>query len=314
MRWPNLGLLWRQPDPTTLPNLTPDIDATGQIVRAWLADNVPKLETVLTQTTAVHGTITSYEFEVTSVQEAEVARVVAIGLAEGRLGLRPADFSAWFNSMADGTQLGHRATNVQRYMRTLAGTPAAPRTEVHLFGLVAELMLSNLLSTVDRGLGLPEMVEGHDWSATEHGADALAIYRPEGQLHFRLWESKAVTGNTVYPTSVVGEATSQLDKNAWEYLARYVTVARREDRHADINTFLVAMPDLWRDGDARAGAGIAIATHAAKPTTSCFGGLAGKLGLPDANKQGHLVVAGDYAALARDVRRLIWKGAGWTVP
>jgi len=297
-----------------LPNLTPDIDAAGQIVRAWLAGNVPSLEQVLALTTGVHGTITSYRFEVTVAQEAEAARVVAVGLAENRLGLRPADFSAWFNSMADGTQLGPREANVRRYVQTLAGTPAAPKTEIHLFGLVAEFMLRDLLNKVDRGLGLPELVEGHDWGATEHGADALAIYRQDDQLHFRLWESKAVTGITVYPTAVVGEARDQLDKDAWEYLARYVTVARREDRHADINTFIVEMPDLWRDGDTRAGAGIAIATHAAKPTSSCFGGLAGRLGLPDANKQGHLVVAGDYAAFAREVRRLIWKGAGWTAP
>jgi hypothetical protein len=75
-------------------------------------------------------------------------------------------------------------------------------------------MLRNLLNKVDRGLGLPELVEGHDWGATEHGADALAIYRQDDQLHFRLWESKAVTGITVYPTTVVGEARDQLDKDA----------------------------------------------------------------------------------------------------
>ena len=295
-------------------NLAPDIDATGQTVRGWLAANVPSLDQVLPVTTDLHGTITSYKFEIQAACEDDAARVVAVALVEERLGLRPADFSAWFNSMADGTDLGAREANVRSYVRTLAGTPEHPKTEIHLFGLVAEAMLRSLLTKVDRGLGLPELVEGHDWGATEHGADALAIYRQGGQLHFRLWESKAVTGDTVYPTTIVGEARNQLDKDAWEYLARYVTVARREDRHAEINTFLVEMPDLWRDGDNRAGAGIAIATHAAKPTTSCFGGLAGEFGLPDANKQGHLVVAGDYAIFAREVRRLIWKGAGWTAP
>jgi hypothetical protein len=298
----------------TLPNFAADIDATGEVVRTWLAANVPSLEQVLAVATHAHGTITSFEFEVTVAKETEAARVVAVGLVEERLGLRPADFSAWFNAMDSGAPLGPREANVRGYLRTLAGTPTEPKTEIHLFGLVGEFMLRGLLNQVDRGLGLPEVVEGHDWSATEHGADALAIYRHGGQLHFRLWESKAVTGATVYPTTVVGKAKDQLDRDAWEYLARYVTVARREDRHAEINSFLVEMPDLWRDGDDRAGAGIAIATHATKPTTSCFSGLAGSLGLPDANKQGHLMVAGDYEGFSREVRRLVWKGAGWTAP
>jgi hypothetical protein len=297
-----------------LPNLTPEIEPTGQTVRDWLANNVPSLAQVLTLTTSAHGTIAAFRFEVTSDRQADAARVVAIALVEERLGLRPADFSAWFNAMADGEDLGGREFNVRSYVRTLAGTPAKPRTESHVFGLVAELMLRHLLSSVDRGLGLPELVEGHDWGATEHGADALAVYRQDGLLHFRVWESKAVTGETKYPTTVVGEARDQLGKDGWEYLARYVTVARREDRLADINTFLVQMPDLWRDGDARAGAGVAIATHATKPTATCFEGLAGELGLPDANKQGHLVVAGDFAAFAREVKTLIWKGAEWIAP
>jgi len=297
-----------------VPNLTPDIDATGQAVREWLAANVPSLEAVLELTTNAHGSITSFDFEVAGAQEAEVARVVAIGLVEERLGLRPAAFSAWFNAMTDGAGLGGHQTNVRDYVRTLAGTPEQSRTEIHLFGLVAEYMLRTLLAKVDRGLGLPERIEGHDWGATEHGADALAIYRHGNQLHLRLWESKAVTGETVYPTTVVGQARDQLGKDGWEYLARYITVARRAGGETDIDAFIVAMPDLWRDGDARAGAGVAIATHTTKPTAGCFGGLAGHLGLLDANKQGHLVVAGDYTAFAYEVRRLIWNGAGWTAP
>jgi hypothetical protein len=71
---------------------------------------------------------------------------------------------------------------------------------------------------------------------------------------------------------------------------------------------------MWKAADDRAGAGVAISTHASKPTDACFGGLVGKFNLPDGNKNGNLVLAPDFVSFAELARSLIWKGAGWSAP
>jgi hypothetical protein len=43
--------------------------------------------------------------------------------------------------------------------------------------------------------GIPVRVDGPDWSVTDSGGDGLAVYRPADTLVFRLWESKAHTGD-----------------------------------------------------------------------------------------------------------------------
>jgi hypothetical protein len=155
--------------------------------------------------------------------------------------------------------------------------------------MVAEHLLWRLLLEVNRGLGLPVHVEGHDWDVTDRGGDSVAVYQSQTGFAFRLWESKAVTGATVTPKSAVGTATDQLTRKGWEYLARWATVARRLPDN-DLAAFFVEMPDMWKLADGRAGAGVAISTSTRKATASAFEGLVGKFKLPDTNKLGNLAL------------------------
>ncbi len=295
-----------------MPDLTDEVDITGGAVSEWLAANSTPVGGLVVATTVDHGGIATYRFEVSAPDEPALAQQIAIGVVAQRLAQRPSAFASWVGAIQAGVLDAHEAL-VRLHVKQMVGTPAKPRLETDLFAMVAEHLLWRLLNHIDRGLGLPVHIEGHDWDVTDHGGDSVAVYRTPTGFAFRLWESKAVTGAHSSPKAAVGKATGQLTRKGWEYLARWATVARRlPDEH--LAEFFVLMPDLWKLADGRAGAGVAISTHTTKPTDACFDGLAGKFNLPDANKQGNLVVAGDFAQLSRDVRSVIWKGAGWSAP
>jgi hypothetical protein len=296
-----------------VPDITDDIDASGEAVRMWLDANVPAIDGLVPFTQSSQKGIETVRFELPPGQEHEVARYTAIGIIARRLDQRPAAFMAWHGHLTTGSDLGDHESLIDDHIEALVGTPHEPRPKVAVYGMVAEHLLWRVLLAVDRGLGLPLRIEGHDWDVTDHGGDSVAVYSTADGYAFRLWESKAVTGGSATPKKAVKTATGQLTRKGWEYLSRWATVARRlpDDELAN---FFVEMPDLWKLGDTRAGAGIAISTHAHKPTDTCFEGLVGKFSLPDENKLGNIVASESFSAFSKLVRRDIWKGAGWNVP
>jgi hypothetical protein len=296
-----------------LPELTDDVDASGVAVETWLASNVPPIDDLLPWTTASHAGIATHRFELAAGSEEALARHVAIGILGRRLVQRPAAFMGWHGALTAGAAIGEHEALVRLHVESLVGTPGEPRNPTDVYGMVAEHVLWRLLLVVDRGLGLPVHLEGHDWDVTDRGGDSVAVYKTDTGFAFRLWESKAVTGETVSPAAAVGRATDQLTRKGWEYLSRWTTVARRLPE-SDLASFFVEMPDMWKIGDGRAGAGVAISTHSAKPTDTCFVGLVGKFKLPDANKLGNLVLVTNFAAFAVLVQAALWKGAGWNAP
>lgn len=296
-----------------MPDLDAEIDPTGKAVLDWLEANLPPLISLLDHTVENQGGIEAHRFSIPPEAEQDVVEIVAVGAMARRLMQRPSAFAAWHSALTTKEPLAASEGVVRRFVGSALGDPTNPRSSSHLFGFVAEHTIAELLRAVDHGLGLPIHLEQHDWSVTDPGGDCVAIYRMGEEFHFRLWESKAVTGATVLPATSVGEAIDQLDLRAWEYLARWAPVAQRleDDTLAD---FFVRMPDLWSDGDLSAGAGIAVSTHSSKPIGTCFSGLVGRFNLPDANKQGSLVLATDFAKFAQSVRTSIWKGAAWSEP
>lgn len=294
-------------------DLSLEIDPTGEAVEEWMDDNIPPFDGLVPFTTADQKGIATHRFDVDPGQEDLVARHVAIGIMGRRLAQRPSAFASWHDTLTAGAGLGNHETLVQSHAGQLVGTRDDPRVLKDLYGMVAEHILWRVLQAVDRGLGLPVHIEGHDWDVTDHGGDSVAVYQTDTGFAFRLWESKAVTGAAAMPKAAVGKATTQLTRKGWEYLARWVTVGRRLPDQ-DLAEFFVEMPDMWKAGDGRAGAGVAISTHATKPTGTCFTGLAGQFDLPDENKLGNLLLTVDFKAFAKLVRADIWKGAGWNAP
>ena len=100
------------------------------------------------------------------------------------------------------------------------GKPPKGGSDEHIEGFVAEHIWH--LLTIENALtfGVPVRVDGPDWSVTDSGGDGLAIYRSNGSLVFRLWESKAHTSDGTV-REVVNGACRQVDSNALRYLARF---------------------------------------------------------------------------------------------
>jgi hypothetical protein len=292
-----------------LDTLTSVTDPTGALVDDWVREHLAPVVSLLSEEVEDQASVRTFCYTIDEAVEAELVARVAVGLLANRLRLYPRRFAAWYQCFRTDVDLGELEDPLQRYVASLVGTPDDPCVDTHLYGLVAEFLLAEVLRRTDRGLGEAAYIEQHAWSVTDPGGDCLVLYRTDSD-HFRLWESKAVTGQTVYPSAVVKDAVSQLDEFAWGYLARWATVAQHFGEFAE---FVVLVPDLWADGDDSAGVGVGVSTHIGKPTSNSFKALE-RIELPAANRQGTVIKSRDFAALCVRVRASIWKGAMWTAP
>ena len=236
-----------------------------------------------------------------------------------KLAMRPDLFADWFGAATGSVDspVSDAHMNLMQTHGLLVdiGTPSAAVHESHLYGLLAESVLHELLWDVDYGLGPPAIVEGHDWSATDKGGDKLAIYMRDAGPAFRLWESKGLISGRKTATTVVAAAADQLDVHAASYLARYASAVSRSVDDEDLATFVAAMPELWVNNDPCAGVGIAVTTHAVPEAQTCFAQLGARFNFPNANESGQLTLLGSLGEFKDIVCELLWKGAGlWTGP
>jgi hypothetical protein len=190
------------------------------------------------------------------------------------------------------------------------GIPDDPGEDSHLLGLVAECLWFELTGGIDSGIGLPVLIEGHDWSVTDPGGDGLAVYRGAGVLQYRLWESKA-HGTVAVVRETVNGACTQLKRRALEYLGRYAVVAQRVTDDDELADFLCGLPEMWVNNSPQAGVGVSVAAPDAADATLCFERLPEYFTLDGEAQRGHLnVVAGNLLDFAKLVRAFIWDGAG----
>lgn len=186
------------------------------------------------------------------------------------------------------------------------GTPADPAPQVHLEGFVAE-HIWHLLTLEDAlALGSLVRVDGPDWSVTDSGGDGLAVHRVDSGLVFRLWESKAHTGDRTV-REVVNGACRQIDSKALRYLARFSKVGQSLPDE-ELQRFYGSLPQLWREGSPAAGGGVSVSTKS-NAVADCFTNLHTYWPFT-ANDQrlGLVVVIDDYASFAELVREHLWKG------
>jgi hypothetical protein len=233
---------------------------------------------------------------------------VAIHIASHRCGGAPQYFDAWL-ARHDGGQ-PHTPELLDCLVAFLGsesiGTRAKPAIDQHLEGFVAEhiwhlLMLENALT-----YGVPVRVDGPDWSVTDSGGDGLAVYRPDGALVFRLWESKAHAGDGAV-RDVVNGACRQVGSNALRYLARFSKVGQSVG-DPETQDFYGRLPELWRHAAREAGGGISVAT-ASETFTDCFGNYAQYWQFThDDQRQGLVVAIEDYAGFAKMVQEELWNG------
>ena len=248
------------------------------------------------------------EAHLPTANRASAALRVATHIAWERCGGAHQYFDAWLARHGGGPP--HPPELLDCLVAFLAsesiGTPAARACAEHLEGFVAEHIWHLLTTENALTYGIPVRVDGPDWSVTDSGGDGLAVYRPDGTLVFRLWESKAHTGaGTV--RDVVNGACRQVDSKALRYLARFSKVGQSLD-DPELQEFYGCLPELWRRAAREAGAGISVATTSDE-TSECFGNCPNYWQFThDDQRQGLVVKIEDYAAFAELVREELWKG------
>jgi hypothetical protein len=278
---------------------------------------MPSLNDLCVVTHSSHGNIDAWRCEVPLDKRDEVAVRVAVGIAARRLAVVPGLFSAWFD-LAAGEPGPVEAVRLQRMLDygllVDVGKPDAQESDIRFFGLLAESVLHELLDSVDHGLGLPILIEGHDWSALDHGGDKLALYKLAAGPAFRLWESKALSSERRTTNDVVADAAEQLELRAAEYIGRFSVTASRAVDDAELANFVAQLPELWANSDPCAGVGVSVTTHQSL-NTPCFAQLSARFTLPDANKAGHLTLLGPLDDFQTAVCHVLWRGAGlWNEP
>ena len=184
--------------------------------------------------------------------------------------------------------------------------PPDGASDEHIEGFVAE-HIWHLLTLEDAlTFGVPVRVDEPDWSVTDSGGDGLAIYRWNGALVFRLWESKAHTGEGTV-RDVVNGACRQVNSNALRYLARFSKVGQGLG-DPELQQFYGRLLELWRAAAREAGGGISVTTKS-DAIADCFGNYPSYWAfVHDDQRQGLVVTIEDYAAFAKQVRQGLWKG------
>lgn len=234
---------------------------------------------------------------------ASAVLLVATHMARQRCGGAPQYFDAWLARHGGGPP--HPPDLLDCLIAMVAsesiGLPPDGASDQHLEGFVAEHIWHLLTTENALTFGVPVRVDGPDWSVTDSGGDGLAIYRSNGTLGFRLWESKAHTADGTV-RDVVNGACRQVDSNALRYLARFSKVGQALG-DPELQKFYGSLLELWRAAAREAGGGISVAT-ASDATGDCFGNYPNYWAFGhDDQRQGLVVTIEDYAAFAKQVGR-----------
>jgi hypothetical protein len=297
----------------------PAYDPSQRLTGEWVEALFPRLDELCVVTHEDHDGIEAWRCLVPADVRDQVAWRVAVGLAARRLALVPDLFFDWFGAATGCVETPVPADRLQmmqvRGLLVDVGTPQAPAGDIQFFGLLAESVLHEILWGVDRGLGRPVVVEGHDWSTLDHGGDKLAIYLIGGERAFRLWESKALSSMSRTATEVVSDAVEQLEVRAAGYLARFAVTASRAMDDQELADFAAQLPELWANKDPRGGFGVSVTTHDVPVAQACFAQLVAHFDIPNGNKSGQLALLGPLEPFRDRVREVLWKGVGlWIEP
>lgn len=289
-----------------VPNAVPSVDGDGLIVDDWLAVALPALIDMFAVTTADDDGVSVWQYQ-PAMPETDIAIRVAIEIARARLGKHPDKFFVWVRRLQGDTGTdGELLDRAQAVLNINLGTPDAPRPDPHMCGLVAETLLGRFVQATDRGAGLPVRFEGHDWSVTDPGGDCLAIYPPEGEWTFVLWESKVIYGETRTARSVASGAATQLHQRAAEYLGRFAAVAPRLELGSDLHDFFLELPDLWLDDAPTKAAGIGLAADTERQTAGAFSTAPEKLEMDASRVTANFTGVGSFLQFAMQVRSVVW--------
>jgi hypothetical protein len=204
---------------------------------------------------------------------------------------------------------GNDREKVVPFVQTLFGLPGRAGPEEHARGWLAEYVWYQLSAELDDAPERLLRLEGPSFHATEPGGDGLAVWArgADGLLAFCLWEIKSHIGAAAI-SSTVGRAYRQLGTRATEYLAKLTSIEAVARVDPALDELYAGLVDLWVDRSDRAGAGVAVATHAHLAPARCFSTM--ERHFPGRTSpgqlQGLIAAIGDFANFTRDVRERVW--------
>jgi hypothetical protein len=249
---------------------------------------------------------TTGKLDGTDAANERAAWFVAEGAMRERCTGAPANFNLW-RAAATGTRVltPIEQDRVEPFIRTGFGLPGRELPADHLQGYVAEFVW--FLVTRERvpaGRHL-RVIKGPGFHVTGPGGDGLAVYKFAGNHIFRLWEIKKHHSSS-HVSRTVARAYEQLAANATEYLAQMTALA--EQHEDEVASLLAQLVDLWIDGDARAGAGVAVSTSSGSHPARCFGNMGMRFPrLAGAGQLEGLVVGlDDLPQFAERVKGVVW--------
>ena len=256
------------------------------------------------------------ELDPSEVEEA--ALCLARFIVERRIGVNPRLHGVWMSHHSGRSTERVEETDLELLKASLLqniGTPEKRAPDDHLNGLIAEAIWLVVMEAVDAGLGLPLRIEGHDWSATDHGGDGLTVYQTTNGLCFRLWESKHHGSRAAVRRETANLACRQLRNHTLPYLARFSLIAQDLAGDAELAPFYGLLPELWVNRDAAAGVGINVAANGEANAAGDFDNVSSYFDLEPEQHQSVIHLIGDVVVFADTVRNEIWKGCGlWTAP
>ncbi|HMS11937.1 MAG TPA: hypothetical protein PKD80_02435 [Microthrixaceae bacterium] len=228
-----------------------------------------------------------------------------------RCGGLPDYYDLWRSNVnGEGVVVAPTQTRVLQTLATNLLPSGSADTNDHEQGLVAEHIWFALTRETDAAGRTLVRIEEPGWSVTDQGADGLAVFRVDGDLTFRLWETKkhdaeGKVGDTV------NRACRQLDSNGIAYLARMSKTTQEAVRDDDeLAGFYGRMPDMWGDGDAGSGAGVSVTTSDLTDWDDCFAGLPNYFAehAGDRQREGLITRIPEFDKFTIAVREAIWKG------
>lgn len=255
-----------------------------------------------------------WELCVLEGSDAEVCRQVAALLAARLVTYScPASVAALWEPDRHGEPLSEQEREkLLLYLAPKLGRPDTPPAagDDRAQSFVAEFLWYEVVRHRD----VPDLhlqrIEGPSFDPTDPGGDGLVVYRSTGgTLAFRLWEIKKHTAEAAL-SATVKRARDQLHTRGLSYLSRYSLVGQQLASEPHLEEFYARLVDLWQEGDAAAGIGVAVATSFDKQEEDCFDCLPERFPALDAEsrREGLLSALWDYERFIQLVREQVWKG------
>lgn len=232
-----------------------------------------------------------------------LAWILTEEIMRARCGVATSVYDCWRSQTLAGTKIAVAEDHEQvlAFASAVFSTSSPGKSQNGLQGHVAE-WLWHLLTRDSPGVRLQPEPKG---DVTDGGGDGHTFYEnADGDMRFRLWESKKYAGNRETSTSL-SRAYKQLSKHGARYVAKIV--GAYQPSAPDITALVIRLPAAWVRGDQEVGAGVTLATKQtllAKP----FKNMGGKL--PKLDKPGQLrglaMAVTNFEELAALVREYAW--------